>query len=1111
MKTRTAKLLVSLMLAASLISLAYSMVKVNGANQPVIWTDKPDYYPEETVTIFGSNFLANAQITASVTRPDSTVNNWAVTSDSDGNFTTTYQLDGIQGTYTVVATDGTNTANTTFTDAQPAANLDQVRNGAFDSPISPADWVNGNVGSQTGHYVEGYSIPYRCTMTDMPIGATVMLTIEYDIKHSSKNAIDYLTNYSRINDPSHQLVFGHSPEVIDPLIGVTGVTGPNSSFIIPAPSSAGSPVPGQPTTSYNNLVGNETSNGVRMLLFGGTITNIAYNVQGDLTVADSSTSINVTLVTGSATEVLAWGGHIASRADWGFTNGVPNSAGGISGSPYHMRLLEWHLIPVPAKSKDDLPNLGNQDRSLSAVAVFAPSAHPNITLTKTPDSTKVENGSSVTYTYNVTNTGDVTLNVTLVDDQFGTIFTNLTMASGESNITTITRVLFASTTNIANATGVYPLTSASVNATASASVTVLHPKISLTKVADASKVENGTSVTYTYNVTNTGDTALTVSLVDDTFGTIFTGKVLAPGAFNVTVISEMLMTTTTNTATATGVDQLSTSVQAQATKTVTVLHPKISLTKVADASKVENGTSVTYTYNVTNTGDTALTVSLVDDTFGTIFTGKVLAPGAFNVTVISEMLMTTTTNTATATGVDQLSTSVQAQATKTVTVLHPKISLTKTPSSTKVLNGSSVTYTYNVTNTGDTTLMGINVTDDLLGFIGSAVLLPGASATFTNTTILTTNTTNTATAVGVDQLGTRVQATTSGFVVVIHPAISVTKTCSPENQLAPGTITWTVIVTNTGDVTLTGVNITDTRHGELDAGITLAPGKNNTYVIVESGLPPGTYYDNATAIGAFQLGTVSAWDDATCVVKPTFILKQFTSVTVLPDGLSQGFNATLVSPTQVNVTGLKSGPYIYFNITYYFENSLNFLGSSFDGQAHNFTLWDKWGGNLMALGSQPIAFNPAKGVNNLTLADGNYFRIDPGLTGPHTYRGYIGSGLDISNLASQGTAFITMHLGDQQNGTNPGGGKGTSNDGKSYDTDTIWYIGELGVNQSATLTLIIAPGKNPGGQLEFTSQGCTVINTGPRVRAYGNTYNNIDFLYAVERTNTLTVCVKPKP
>lgn len=159
----------------------------------------------------------------------------------------------------------------------------------------------------------------------------------------------------------------------------------------------------------------------------------------------------------------------------------------------------------------------------------------------------------------------------------------------------------------------------------------------------------------------------------------------------------------------------------------------------------------------------------------------------------------------------------------------------------------------------------------------------------------------------------------------------------------------------------------------------------------------------------------------------------------------------------------------------------------------------------MALGSAPTAFNPK--TNNLTLADNTSFIINPRLTGSNSYQGYIGSGLNISDLASQGLAYITLHQGDQQNGTNPGKGNSKNNDGTSYDADVVWYIGELKPGESATLTLYIAPGMNPGGQLEFTSTGCNVINTGPRVRAYGETYDNEDFLYAVERTNTLTVCV----
>jgi len=266
--------------------------------------------------------------------------------------------------------------------APPAANLDQLRNGAAGSPIDPANWVNGNIGKMTGHYVESYSIAYRAVMTNLPDDGTVItLVIGYDIKHSDKHAIDYLTHYDRIDDPSHMGVFGHPPETIDPTIGVTGVSGaPTHTFTIPAPSSVGSPVPGQPTDSYNALPAAE----VLMSIWNGTISDIQYVTQGDLGAKKSETRIQVTFTVTAPTAVLAWGGHIAWREEWGYTpDGDPKSAGGISGSPYHMRLIDWNLN-----------NLGNQDRSLSAVAVYAPPLYCMIT----PEVFSVCEGGSATFT-----------------------------------------------------------------------------------------------------------------------------------------------------------------------------------------------------------------------------------------------------------------------------------------------------------------------------------------------------------------------------------------------------------------------------------------------------------------------------------------------------------------------------------------------------------------------------------------------------------------------------------------------------------------------------------------------------------------------------------------
>jgi uncharacterized repeat protein (TIGR02543 family) len=78
------------------------------------------------------------------------------------------------------------------------------------------------------------------------------------------------------------------------------------------------------------------------------------------------------------------------------------------------------------------------------------------------------------------------------------------------------------------------------------------------------------------------------------------------------------------------------------------------------------------------------------------------------------------------------------------------ISLTKTPSATRVWTGSSVSYLYNVTNTGYTALTGA-IYDDEFGLVGSYVdLAPRGWVAFNVTHVLTHSTYNTAIAYGVD-------------------------------------------------------------------------------------------------------------------------------------------------------------------------------------------------------------------------------------------------------------------------------------------------------------------------------------------------------------------------
>jgi len=209
--------------------------------------------------------------------------------------------------------------------AAPSANLNQSRNGTDVSPVNPINWVNGNLGTSNAHYIEGMSAPYQCVMTGLTVGVQITITIGYDIRNSGRNAIDYLTHYNRL--APHGYTLHSNPETIDPLAS-TGLAAstPFTTYAIPAPSTSGTLMPGQPAISFNNLPGSER----RMTLYNGTIDTLYYGTQGSLSAGTSETQLVIRLTPANATSVLVWGGHIASRNDWGYTSGSPNSAGGIS-------------------------------------------------------------------------------------------------------------------------------------------------------------------------------------------------------------------------------------------------------------------------------------------------------------------------------------------------------------------------------------------------------------------------------------------------------------------------------------------------------------------------------------------------------------------------------------------------------------------------------------------------------------------------------------------------------------------------------------------------------------------------------------------------------------
>ena len=234
-----------------------------------------------------------------------------------------------------------------------SANLDQARNGSATSPISPVNWVNGNVNAQQAHMVEGYSVPYRVIMQGLTAGVPVELDLEYDTRHSGANAIDFITSYDNLDPHDY---WNHPPEVVNPIQGFSGM-GTSQPIYITQPGAGNNSL--ATAGAYFDLFNSEKPGKNFMSIWGATpaaVNPFSYLIEQPLVGNTSSTRFRVKFTPTQSTVILAWGGHVARGLDWG----AGNSAGGINGSPYHTRLIDWNLN-----------NLGNQDRSMAAAVVLS--------------------------------------------------------------------------------------------------------------------------------------------------------------------------------------------------------------------------------------------------------------------------------------------------------------------------------------------------------------------------------------------------------------------------------------------------------------------------------------------------------------------------------------------------------------------------------------------------------------------------------------------------------------------------------------------------------------------------------------------------------------------
>ena len=541
------------------------------------------------------------------------------------------------------------------------------------------------------------------------------------------------------------------------------------------------------------------------------------------------------------------------------------------------------------------------------------------------DSDRLDAGDTVTYTFTVTNGGNRTLDDVAVDDPLVDVPCPAgTLAPGASRTCTATYTLTQAdldegeVVNTATATATAPggalLESAPATDTTplptTATVRLDKEAAAPVDVDEDGRISAGDTIRYTFAVRNTGTVTLDPVTVDDAL----LGEVtcpegpLRPGA---TVDCTPVVLTITqaqadagavnNTATATATPPAGDDVtSADSTSTTLVRASSLALAKSSapvddlDDNGPDAGDRVTYTLVVTNTGTTTLDDVAVTDPLvpGLDCAPGRLAPGGSrtcegtHTLTQAEVDAGQVVNTATATATDQQDVGLQATAEETRTFV-PRSSFvldkvagdpTDVDGDGRVESADSITYDFVLTNTGATTLAGVEVADPRVGPVTcpQGPVAPGGSVTCSVTYDLTQADVdsgaidNTATATleapdGRPQPEPSTDSTSTTLVAAntllldkdAGPVVDANDSARVD---AGDTVAYTFTVTNTGNQTLTDVEVDDPLvevgcpNGELGPGATVDC--TATYPLSQADVDAGEVVNTASASAAGPRGTV---------------------------------------------------------------------------------------------------------------------------------------------------------------------------------------------------------------------------------------------------------------
>ena len=524
--------------------------------------------------------------------------------------------------------------------------------------------------------------------------------------------------------------------------------------------------------------------------------------------------------------------------DCSITNGVltctfPSIAPGAS--------VTVHLTsPTTAATCGEVVNsasaTSSNDGSPSTGPVTITVDCPDVQVVKTADNGTISAGDTAAFTIVVTNNGPgvakhVTLSDTLpvgVDWQQDNADCSITtgvlscdfgnLASGASRTIHVTGKTDAADCSTLHNTATVSATNESSddlgNNTSSADITVDCPGISVTKTADDATVDAADQVGFTITVANAGPGTATDVHLDDPLPTnpgldwsidggtgqqlcqITQGDLVcdfgdmpAETSYTVHITSDTDATTCgeiDNTATVT----ISNGDGDEASASITVNCPPLGIDiEKTGPTQAHVGDTITYDFSVQlTTPETLFNVTVSDPNCNEGAPVYVSGDDGDNALEQGEVWLYQCTHVVLDTDPDPLPNTATVQGTAddgrttsdedswSVDLIHPAIKIVKTVDPISGSPGDTVTYTYVVTNTGDTTLFNVSVDDDVIGHIGDIDQLdPGQSVTLTKDYVLPAGqlgVTNVGTATGTDVLGKTVTDDDDASVTIVKAAHS---------------------------------------------------------------------------------------------------------------------------------------------------------------------------------------------------------------------------------------------------------------------------------------------------------------------------------------------------